>query len=106
MSSSEKIINFTNFKSKQINTIIAGKIQKGSCNDGVYSFSFINSKIINNFEGEFILELSQPKNQIILKLKILDSDIGQKIYFLDNYEDYLYEHPSKHLKELNKNIFF
>ena len=72
VSSSEKIINFTNFKSKQINTIIAGKIQKGSCNDGVYSFSFINSKIINNFEGEFILELSQPKKNATCLIKNFD----------------------------------
>ena len=72
MSSSEKIINFTNFKSKQINTIIAGKIQKGSCNDGVYSFSFINSKIINNFDGEFILELSQPKKNATCLIKNFD----------------------------------
>lgn len=72
MSSSEKIINFTNFKSKQINTIIAGKIQKGSCNDGVYSFSFINSKIINDFNGEFILELSQPKKNATCLIKNFD----------------------------------
>ena len=47
-------------------------------------------------------EISQTKNQIILKLEIWNSYIGQKVYFLDNYEHYLNNYPLENLKELNK----
>ena len=47
-------------------------------------------------------EISQPKNQIILKLEIWKSYIGQKVYFLDNYEHNLSNYPNKNLEELNK----
>ena len=47
-------------------------------------------------------EISQPKNQIILKLEIWNSYIGQKVYFLDNYEHNLSNYPNKNLEELNK----
>ena len=47
-------------------------------------------------------EISQPKNQIILKLEIWKSYIGQKVYLLDNYEHNLSNYPNKNLEELNK----
>ena len=56
----EKVINFSNFENKQINTLIAGKIQKGSCINNIYTFNIINSQLQNNFENEFNLELKEP----------------------------------------------
>ena len=56
----EKIIFLTNFQNKQINTLIAGKIEKDSCEDGIYSFYIRDSQLQNNFNKEFNLELKEP----------------------------------------------
>ena len=68
----EKIINFSNFENKQINTLIAGKIQKGSCENKIYSFYIKNSKLQNNFDNNFILELKEPNKNATCNITNFD----------------------------------
>ena len=53
-------------------------------------------ELFQNYEKVIKGDISQLKNQIILKLEIYKSDLNNQIYFLDNYLNH-YE-----LKELNK----
>ena len=68
----EKIINFSNFENKQINTLIAGKIQKGSCENKIYSFYIKNSELQNNFDNNFILELKEPNKNATCNITNFD----------------------------------
>ena len=68
----EKIIILTNFKNKQINTLIAGKIEKGLCKDNVYSFNIKDSQLQNFFDQEFNLELKEP--YLIAKCNVINFD--------------------------------
>ena len=56
----EKVVSFFNFHNKQINSLIAGKLQKGNCENNVYSFIIKDSYIQNYFNNEFYLQLKEP----------------------------------------------
>ena len=72
----EKIIIFQNFENKQINYLIAGKIQKGTCKDSIYSFYFMNSINQINFNNEFYLQVSEPSRTAICNL--INFDVTKK----------------------------
>ena len=56
----EKVVSFFNFHNKQINSLIAGKLQKGSCQNNIYSFIIKDSDIQFYFNNEFYLQLKEP----------------------------------------------
>ena len=70
----EKIITFTNFENKQINTIIAGKLYKGVCQDDIYTFYIKNSITQYKFDNEFSLSLKEPNKNAKCSLINFDND--------------------------------
>ena len=106
-----------------INDIYESQI-KFSCNinskaNGAPIFNLINNKLIGIYKNKFdnyniavffkfiideFINIFKTNNEINIKIKVDNNDIGNKIYFLDNYE---YEdkqglkHSHCNLKELN-----
>ena len=66
----QKTLIFKNFKDKEINTLIAGNIQKGKCEDGskIYKFHFTNSKLITPLNYEFPLKMKIPDKDAYCRL--------------------------------------
>ena len=73
----EKIIRFTNFTQKQLNSVIAGKLNKGQCEQNTYKFLIKDSKCQYFFEQEFYLKLKEPNE--LATCKIINSDDLNKI---------------------------
>ena len=65
-----KTIIFEDFKDKEIYAFNAGKIQKGKCDDNIYTFKFINSKCQYNIENELIFYLKMKIPNRIAECKI------------------------------------
>jgi hypothetical protein len=68
-----KIIIFTKFNEKQINTVIAKKIQKGVCKENNYSFNFI-------WDSDDRI----PKEEIKFNLRMKEPDIWAFCSFVDS----------------------
>ena len=88
----EKTIVFTNFEGKEINTLKAGKIEKGKCQDNsnYYYFYFNNSWLnysIENINKNFTLQMKAPNRKsicMILKVGNIDSLYNIKC-FIEGY---------------------
>ena len=60
---------------KKIYTFIAGKIQKGGCNNSnIYNFTFINSKSQYNIEDNLIFYLKMKNPKRIAKCTIIQNN--------------------------------
>ena len=63
-----KTIIFTDFIGKQINTIAAGKIERGKCVGKNYIFTFKNSTIPIYTENKFYLQMKYPNKEAICNI--------------------------------------
>ena len=73
----EKIIGFNNFQNKEISSVIAGKLNKGQCEQNTYKFTINNSKCQFSFDQEFYLKLKEPNK--LATCKIINFDDLNKI---------------------------
>ena len=74
----EKIIRYTNFENKQINAVIAGKINKGQCEQNIYTFTIKDCISQYYFYQEFYLQLKEPNK--LASCKMINSDDINNIY--------------------------
>ena len=78
----KKTIIFKNFENKEIKTYKAGKIQKGHCNNTIYSFSFKGPKNqikIKSNSVEFLLKMKYPEKVAVCIINIENDTLSTDV---------------------------